>query len=56
VFGTVNPFIMFLPKISVIKHKGFEWGTENSTGNTSMVEIEHNDLGKSSSKRINMKK
>lgn len=56
VFGTANPFLMFLPKISVIKHKGFEWGTDNNTDNTSMVENEHNDSGKLSSKRINMKK
>jgi hypothetical protein len=56
VFETANPFLMFFPKISVIKHKGFEWGTENNTGYTSMIEIEPNRMEKSSSKRINMKK
>ena len=25
VFGTLNPLLIFLPKFTVLKHKGFEW-------------------------------
>jgi hypothetical protein len=39
VFGTINPLLMFLPKFSMLKHRGFSWGANDSSQNTSMVEI-----------------